>query len=197
MRARELRLLPLLADCGVARVHARWPGACVDTARAWLKALPADMRSSMVLHQHHELSAEFQVLGCHVKENQEPPAIQAAASAGGPTRFWSRACHHPEQLVRHCGAYDSLLAAPVFEALSKPGHKPVITDWNLGRFHSLRESRGPRRSHCCALGGVTHQRLEECAQQGFDEAAVLGAVWLATAPVAALRQIISRAKDLT
>lgn len=46
-----------------------------------------------------------------------------------------------------------------------------------------------RTARVYAVGGVTAERLGRCRELGFDGAAVLGAVWNAPDPVAALAAI--------
>jgi len=201
--AREMALLPKLAASGIVRLHARWPAADERQARCWLEEFPDTVRKLTVLHQHHTLAGDYGVLGVHDKDRAErtPEALtleKRRPEETTPERgaFRSRACHNPGQLALHYGAYDTLIAAPVFPSLSKPGHDPVVADWKIEALKKVRPTTNESRTRLCALGGIDAGRVAASAQLGFDEVAVLGAVWQSAQPLGALARILTEARRL-
>lgn len=201
--AREMALLPQLAASGIVRLHARWPEADERQARGWLEDFPDTVRKLTVLHQHHTLAGDYGVLGLHDKDRvaRTPRALPIERQRPQGTTpelgaFRSRACHNPGQLALHYGAYDTLIAAPVFPSLSKPGHDPVVADWKIEALKKVRPTTNESRTIICALGGIDAGRVAACARLGFDEIAILGAVWHAAQPLDALARIITEARSL-
>src|SRR5580700_4758434 len=81
---RETAVLGALLAAGLERYHVRkphWPAAQLET---WLRTLPADWCSRLVLHQHHELVAKFGLLGRHWRDDDslcaQPSFREAHAS---------------------------------------------------------------------------------------------------------------------
>jgi thiamine-phosphate pyrophosphorylase len=189
---RELELLPSLLDLGVCRVHVRWPKTSSAETREHLERVPPSLRRHLVLHRHPELAAELGLMGTHWPDGSDAgPAAKAA--------FRTRSCHTVEALQAAWGHFDRILVAPVFPSISKPGHTPVVHDWRLGELARLDDglAPGPRRpSRACALGGICAANLRACRDAGFDEVAVLGAVWGSGAPLENVATLCATARAL-
>jgi thiamine-phosphate pyrophosphorylase len=86
---RETAVLGALLAAGLERYHVRkphWPAAQLE---AWLRALPAEWRSRLVLHQHHELVATFGLLGRHWRDRDShyaQPSFRGAHASRVPDR---------------------------------------------------------------------------------------------------------------
>jgi thiamine-phosphate pyrophosphorylase len=186
---RETAVLGALFASGLERYHVRkphWPAAQLET---WLRTLPEEWRPRLVLHQHHELVAKFNLGGRHWRDEKGgAPCPQRAESVLGTSRstFTSRSCHDLATLRAALGRYDSVFFGPVFPSFSKPGYGPHdnFSTSELPTLLALRTS-DERRTTLLALGGITAARLPQVRALGFDGVAVLGAVWQADDPVAA------------
>lgn len=187
---REVELIGELLELGVSRVHLRWPTCSHSELSAHILRIAERHRRKLVLHQHHELAQALGVGGCHWRDGTPHPSGQTPA-------FRSRACHTAEALLDACGVYDSLLVAPVFPSISKPAHRPVVSDWRLGELRQLRDRLpAARPSRACALGGVTPSTIPECHALGFDEVAVLGCVWGSGEPLRNVSILLAALADL-
>ena len=82
--------------------------------------------------------------------------------------------------------------SPVFDSLSKPGYAAAGFDAAAVRAVAAAPGAVP----LVALGGVTAARLPEVAAMGFGGAAVLGGVWGADDPVAAVEDLLRRCDAL-
>jgi thiamine-phosphate pyrophosphorylase len=212
---REIAVLGALFAAGLERYHVRKPRWLAAQLETWLRALPTEWRTRLVLHQHHELVATLGLGGRHWRDEkggaacpQDALSLSAVASAKadalsllrqgfegqGSTRstFTSRSCHDLATLRATLGQYDSMFFGPVFPSISKPGHG-LSDNFSTSGLSSLLSSRTPneRRTTVLALGGVTAERLPQVRALGFDGVAVLGAVWQADDPVAAFCELKS------
>jgi thiamine-phosphate pyrophosphorylase len=212
---REIAVLGALFAAGLERYHVRkphWPAAQLET---WLRALPAEWRSRLVLHSHHELVEKFNLGGRHWRDEKGGatclpaealpvlPRLGEVGAKAGPhaalsalrstrSTFISRSCHDLATLRAALGHYDSVFFGPVFPSISKPGHGPS-NNFSSTELSLLLNSRtaNERRTTVLALGGVTAERLPQVRALGFDGIAVLGAVWQADDPVAAFCEMIT------
>jgi thiamine-phosphate pyrophosphorylase len=114
----------------------------------------------------------------------------------GPGCACGRSCHDAATLGARLGAYDTLIVGPVFASLSKSGHGPlrpgVLDEVRAILTHPQR----PPGTVVLAIGGVTPERLAECAALGFDGVAILGAVWQAPEPLSAFARFVDRSASL-
>ena len=182
---REPAVLAALFAAGLERCHVRKPAATRDELAAWLRAVPAKFRARLVLHQHHELAAEFTLGGRHWRDDSNAPLVPPAD--GG---FTSRSCHDLASVQAALGCYDSVFFGPVFPSISKPGHGPR-ENFDVGKLAALLSRRTPaeRRTAVFALGGITPDNAPRCRDLGFDGVAALGAIWSAADPVRVFSQL--------
>jgi thiamine-phosphate pyrophosphorylase len=194
---REIAVLGALFDAGLERYHVRKPHWSATQLETWLRALPAEWRPRLVLHQHHELVVTFGLGGRHWRDEKvgrgvlDEPQFDTAHPEGSPyLPITSHSCHDLPALRTSLGHYDSVFLGPVFPSISKPGHGPN-DNFPTNELSSLLNSRtaNERRTTVLALGGITAARLPQVRAIGFDGVAVLGAVWQASDPVAAFCEI--------
>jgi thiamine-phosphate pyrophosphorylase len=219
---RETAVLGALLASGLERYHVRKPHWPVARLEAWLRALPTEWYSRLVLHQHHELVAKFGLGGRHWRDEKggrdvpdEPQRGGAACpqdalsalgllrqgyGGQGATRstFTSRSCHDFAALGTALGKYDSVFFGPVFPSISKPGHG-LGDNFSANELSALLAQRTPveRHTHVLALGGITVERLPQVHALGFDGVGVLGAIWQSDDPVTAFLELQSTALCLT
>ncbi|MFA6961617.1 MAG: thiamine phosphate synthase [Opitutaceae bacterium] len=176
----EHAVLAQLFAAGLASYHLRKPTWSRDQLVAWLRALPVEFHSRIVLHTHHDLAGEFTLGGVHERETANPNCHLIGDN------LRSRAVHDLPQLRASIDGYDRLLVSPIFPAFSKPGYGPTekLPEAELRAALAL-----PRRAEVIALGGIDSSRIQVCRELGFDGVAVLGAIWQAADPVAAFSSI--------
>jgi thiamine-phosphate pyrophosphorylase len=182
---REIPAVGGLFEAGLERYHVRKPSWESTDLEAWLRALPRDWRTRLILHGHRTLAQELQLGGWHDRDRK---------SDGSPAGV-SRSCHDLPSLRRHLPAYPAILFGPVFPSLSKPGYGPV-PGFPWGSLTALLRERGPGDARVLAIGGVTARGLGRCRELGFDGAAVLGAVWGSPDPLRSYAEIRDEAARL-
>jgi thiamine-phosphate pyrophosphorylase len=181
----EPAVLATLFAEGLERCHVRKPSATREELAVWLRAIPAEFRSRLVLHQHHDLVAELSLGGRHWRDDGHAPLIPPKDGA-----FNSRSCHDLASLRDTLGCYDSVFFGPVFSSISKPGHGPAGQGTSAELSALLRHRTfAERRTRVIALGGVTAENNDQCRSLGFDGVAVIGFIWQATDPLRAFAQL--------
>lgn len=183
---REREVLAGLLAAGLERYHLRKPAWTRARMEAWLREQPVEARSKIVLHQHHDLSAELGLGGIHWRDNDEASAPRERIA----NLITSRSCHDLATLRRALGHFDSVFIGPIFPSVSKAGYGPDSDELNSAVRRLLAE-RDEREHHTrvLALGGITPARVPEVRAMGFDGLAVIGAVWNAADPLHAFAEL--------
>jgi thiamine-phosphate pyrophosphorylase len=195
---REHAVLAQLFAAGLVRYHVRKPWLAVHELSNFVRVVPEQWRSRLVLHQHHDLAAEFGCGGVHFKDSEGRARPLGAprfsdGPAGRPYLFTSRSCHDLAGLDVALGLYDSVFFSPVFPSISKQGYCPTI-DLETVAERLSRRTMEEQKTEIIALGGITPENCARCMELGFDGVAVLGALWQAVEPLKvfeALQQSLS------
>ncbi len=177
---REQTVLAQLFAAGLTSYHLRKPAWSRDQLAAWLRTVPAEFHSRIVLHTHHELAGDFSLASLHDRDEPKPKSNLLGYS------LRSRAVHDLSTLRASLDGYDRLLVSPVFPSISKPGYGPA-SDFSFADLRSVLTL--PRRTEVIALGGIDASRIVSCRDLGFDGVAVLGAIWQAADPVTAFSEL--------
>jgi thiamine-phosphate pyrophosphorylase len=181
----EPSLLTDLLAQGLSRLHLRKPDWSASQLESLVQALPAQFYPRLVLHGHPQLVRRYQLGGLHL------PAAQRATKRPrlllGQTL--STSFHSLAEISRHRCRYDYVFLSPIFDSISKIGYAstfrlPVVRT----HLHVL-AARAGYRPQVLALGGVTAENIELLEPAGFAGAAVLGAIWQSSDPVAAFRHL--------
>ncbi len=181
---REPGVLGGLFAAGLERYHVRKPDWTCARLKSLLSSWPSEWRARIVLHQHHELVAPLGLGGRHWRDDDTAPAAPEG------DRFTSRSCHDLATLRDALGRFDAVFFGPVFPSVSKPGHGP-LPETDLAAVSALLTERNAagRRTRVLALGGITATTAPRARALGFDEVAVLGAIWQAADPVQAFAEL--------
>ena len=188
---REHAVMAELFAAGLERYHLRKPSWDEQALRNFIRVVPAQWRSRVVVHQHHKLAEELGCGGVHWKDST--PGSNTARPAVAPYLLTSRSCHDLVGLDAGLGNFDTVFFSPVFPSTSKQGYQPMIPIEAVSERLS-RRTEAERTTEVIALGGVTPENAMRCAELGFDGVAVLGALWLAVEPLkvfTALQQSLS------
>ncbi|WP_029034756.1 thiamine phosphate synthase [Salinimicrobium terrae] len=154
---------------GLPLLHVRKPRMTEEELKLWLSRFEEKYLQRMILHQHHHLAEIFPVKGIHLKESCRSKKkdlaeyIQQYKSDGFTV---SSSFHDLEQLKNEASAFDHVFLSPVFNSVSKTGHK--------GRAFNVENVQ----HKVIALGGIETDNITKAKELGYAGVAVLGAVWL-------------------
>lgn len=98
---------------------------------------------------------------------------------------------HVVNSLRHYNPlYRYVFLNPIFESISKLGHKSSFNE------STLRESIAKSKYKVIALGGITADKLEEVVNFGFYGFGLLGIVWQGNDPIAEYKKVLDKCKEL-
>jgi thiamine-phosphate pyrophosphorylase len=164
----EQELIADLFGQGLKDLHLRKYDATEQELLDFLKRIPEEYHSRIVLHHHHYLVRKFNVKGVHfnsyTKDIEQFPKGQL---------LFSRAVHDPTLLPDVESSVDRVLLSPIYPTISKGGNEAPIPSkelekWVQGRTHPF---------ELIALGGIDPEKVQEIGRMGFDGFAVLGGIW--------------------
>ena len=155
-----------LLHSAVDLVHIRKPQASLHEVERLICQIPGEYRNRLVLHDHHQLAAKYQLHGIHL--NSRNPL-----SPSGWQGSVSRSCHSLEEVKEWKAKCDYVSLSPVFDSISKQGYRAAFTTSQLAQARA----QGIIDHKVLALGGVTFSRLDEVLRMGFGGAMILGDAW--------------------
>lgn len=174
-------LAAIMASTTPPRLHLRRPTWTLAETADWLRDAPAEWLPHLVLHNHHELAAEFGVGGVHFTARARAAGQHQVGLASGTV---STALHSLAEVRAAGAAFDYVFLSPIFNSISKVGYPSAF---NLPEVAATLQA--VPEAHVLALGGIQAGTLPLARQTGFAGAAVLGAIWEAPDPAAAFREL--------
>lgn len=155
----EVDAILSIIDNGCWRVHIRKPNAHEAPLRLFLDALCRRVDPKYLsMHYYHNIALEYGFGGLHGKCNVE--GVMKSLS-----------CHSIEEIESAKGL-DYLFISPVFDSISKKGYKAAV---DIKQLSPLLHKKG--MPQITALGGVEKSNLHLLDEYGFENIALLGAVW--------------------
>lgn len=164
-----------LLQSAVDLVHIRKPQASLHEVERLICQIPEEYRNRLVLHDHHQLAAKYQLHGIHLNSRNPLPPSGWQGSV-------SRSCHSLEEVKEWKAKCDYVSLSPVFDSISKQGYRSAFTASELaqGRADGIIDHK------VLALGGVTFSRIDEVLGMGFGGAMILGDAWKGSQQAVAL-----------
>lgn len=180
----ESRILSLLFQKGMKRLHLRKPQSNTNELRMLLEAIPSEYHSRIVLHDHFELALEYQLAGIHLNSRNHtiPDGFKGSIS---------RSCHSLEE-VQENRELDYVFLSPLFRSISKEGYG---SGFSMEVLHKA-ASDGIINQKVIALGGIDNTTIALIEPLHFGGAAVLGALWGDSPSEKETDSIIERYKQL-
>ncbi len=200
----EIKLIHQLFESGMDIFHLRKPYWKKDEQKKYLNSINEKYLDKIMIHQFHEMSAEFKLRGIHLKERDRNELtaksttltknneknfdvirlgeLNALSGLINTTNrrnpreiFISASFHSYDELLQHNHNFDYCFLSPVFDSISKTNYKSQISyDFKISN-----EIQKPTY----ALGGIHKKNIEEVFDRRFYGAAVLGAVWNSENPI--------------
>lgn len=180
----ESRILSLLFQGGMEKLHLRKPKSNMDELRILLEAIPSEYYPRIVLHDHFGLVPEYKLAGIHLnnRNHMVPEGFKGSIS---------RSCHSLEE-VQKSRELDYVFLSPIFQSISKEGYGCGFP------MDVLRQaaSDGIINEKVIALGGMDQSTIPLIEPLNFGGVAILGALWGNEPSIEHSDSIIKRYKQL-
>lgn len=177
----EIDILHSLFEEGLYLLHIRKPDFSELEMAHFIHPIKMEFRSKLVLHSHHDLAKDFGINRIHFSEkerkNQRHLFSKFSDSVKDKSEFISTSTHSIDDFNSLENDFDYAFLSPVFKSISKENYHPK-TDL----FKALK-SRTNYKTKNIALGGINSENIQKTLENGFDNIALLGAVWNNTNPV--------------
>ena len=157
-------------------VHLRKPTYSLTEYEQLLIDIDAKFHPRIVLHKFHQLANKYAVKGIHFSENQR------LCYNGSIKDVISTSFHHLEEAKNSGTYFEYFFCSPIFKSISKENYLPS-ENWTINHEPEIWKEKA------VALGGIYLANLEEAKQKGFENIALLGAVWNTENPIQNLNNI--------
>lgn len=172
--ANEASIINELFDEGLATLHLRKPKWTNDQILGFMGDIHEHYHERLVFHQMHHLAKDFGVKGVHLKSTdrvaKNPEQLEEWL-----IEYKERGCkvstaiHSLPEIDELEDMFDLLTISPIFESISKPGHRSEV-DW-------LTILKDKDLSKMMAIGGVQGENIEKLFSVKFNACGVMGIIW--------------------
>lgn len=169
-------IIRMLGGGGFDWFHIRKPHAPARAVAKLIEGIPDELHRRLRLHDHFELTEEFDLGGVHL--NRRNPSLPQYA------RSWSASLHSLQELAlipecvfgcmqdeRSVAKHAYVTLSPVFDSISKKDYSAGFAS----DLYSLKPLLVGKR--VVALGGVTPDSRTALMEAGFYGMAMLGCLW--------------------
>ncbi|KAF2508017.1 thiamine phosphate synthase [Flavobacterium zhairuonense] len=167
----EIDILHFLLEEGLSLLHIRKPDFLELEMAQFIHQIKLEFRSNLVLHSHHSLAEDFGINRFHFSEKERKIDSDFPAGLPKSCRYKSTSTHSITDFNSLKNDFDYAFLSPVFKSISKENYLPK-TDL----FEEIK-SRTNHKTKVVALGGIDSNNIQTTLKNGFDDIALLGAIW--------------------
>lgn len=173
--ANEIAIIHSLFSEGLSLLHVRKPEYTEDQMKLFLSQIKPQFRDRLVLHSHHHVADAFKVFRLHFSETDR--IKKRAGFFLYKKSIWSTSTHSIEDFNALDDSFAYAFLSPVFSSISKKGYVSKLD------FPIAMQKRTNQKTKLIALGGIQPENMEQALSFGFDDVALLGAIWENDNPV--------------
>lgn len=167
--AGEANIVNALCDEGLALFHLRKYQNSNSEIAQFIEEIKPEHRDKIVLHQFHEMAAQFGISRLHFSESDRKATsdmeLERLKNNGNSL---STSVHSVNEFNILLSCFDYAFLSPVFDSISKDDYKAVCFDLT---------ERKPSAIKLIALGGIKEDNCVKAFEMGFDGVALLGSIW--------------------
>lgn len=169
--ANEISIIHSLFAEGLTLLHIRKPDYSERALKQFLTAIGLEVANRLVLHSHHHLANEYSINRFHLSKKQRNTSL---IKSGG---IYSASTHSLEEFNDLNQNFQYAFLSPIYKSISKPDY-----DSKINHLQTL-EQRANFSTKLVALGGLSSENIQKTITNGFDDAALLGAIWNSSNPL--------------
>ncbi|MBI2967521.1 MAG: thiamine phosphate synthase [Bacteroidetes bacterium] len=179
---KEQEIISSLFKNGLKIFHVRKPGFSKKEMEDYIREIPPDYYSSIIIHSHYSLANKYKLKGIHFPTRFRKSYLKTwftlkSFRHRSPSYTISASFHRISELLSARLKYDYVFISPVFQSISKTNYSPAFKEKDL--LAALNRSV----YDIIALGGINHDSAGKALAMGFRGVACMGAIWKSEEPV--------------
>lgn len=173
----EINIIHELFETGLAILQIRKTEISKESMKIFINSIDSKHHDKLVLSSHYTLADLFNIKGLHLK-SQKRLDIQGTLEQSAISYYNSKglsistSVHSIAEFNALESYFDYAFLSPVFKSISKEEYYP-----KKDLFEAL-QSRTNFTTKAIALGGITFENIIQTLANGFDDVALLGAIWM-------------------
>lgn len=170
----ETEIVNQLFDDGLELLHLRKPDYPEQEYHVFIQHIYPQFRSRLVLHQFHSMAKESGINRLHFSEQKRR---ETTGWKQYSDFILSTSVHSIKDFNALPECFEYAFLSPVFPSISKTGY---VSGRDL-----LREAKDRTNfnTKLVALGGITSENMQIAIENGFNNVALLGAIWGEETPI--------------
>ncbi len=160
----EINILHSLLEEGLFLLHIRKLDFSELEMAQFIHQIKLEFHDNLVLHNHHHLGKDFGINRFHFSEKERINYNQSYKSCKSTST-------HSIEDFNSLQNFDYAFLSPVFKSISKENYYP-----EKDLFEEIK-SRKNQQTKMVALGGIDSENIQQVLEKGFDDVALLGAIW--------------------
>lgn len=182
----EARIIQRLFEEGLELLHIRKPNASRDEVVNFINGIDEQYHPTLVLHQDYELADVFSINRIHFTEKTRLDFKEITGNLDKQKSWvFSTSTHSIETFNMLPDQFTYAFLSPVYESISKSGYIP---ETNLAESVKKRTNF---KTDLIALGGISSENQEQALVNGFNDVALLGAIWNAENPIEEFKKCLT------
>jgi len=183
----EIAVIHQLFEAGLELFHIRKPHMTQLELQYYIGQIREQYHSKIAVHQHFETAMEFNIHRLHFTEkNKEDFEYIRAVLPIRTDWVFSASTHSIEGFNALPVSFQYAFLSPIFESISKPGYK------SSEDILKTLKRRNNFQTRLVGLGGIDSSNCEQLYQSGFDDVALLGALWNTAKPVEEFKKCLRK-----
>lgn len=178
-----------LFAAGLHRLHLRKPNYTYTDYKNYLSTIPDTYRQNVVIHGSWELYHEQMCGGIHFRAAVRNSVEAIKLMSNVPHHVISTSFHSWQEVIDEGINYGSAFISPLFDSISKQGYKAAVPINGIMATKATFLAANKTCPKIIGLGGIDRTNVAELQKYSYNGAALLGAIWQATDPVAAFENI--------
>jgi len=182
----EARIIQRLFEEGLELLHIRKPNASRDEVVNFISGIDEQYHPRLVLHQDYELADVFSINRIHFTEKTRLDFKEITGNLDKQKSWvFSTSTHSIETFNMLPDQFTYAFLSPVYESISKSGYIP---ETNIAESVKKRTNF---KTDLIALGGISSENQEQALVNGFNDVALLGAIWNAENPIEEFKKCLT------
>jgi len=180
--ANEIDTIHSLFENGLELLHIRKPNFAESETKQFLSGINNNYKERLVLHSHHHLASALGINRIHFSESKRKTMLMLPGKLPFDQYklkgfYLSTSVHTIEDFNVLGNTFEYAFLSPVFPSISKENYS---SETDL--FEDIK-NRTNYKTKLIALGGIESKNAEQALENGFDNAALLGAIWNQNNPI--------------